>query len=504
MADGRKKITFWNRLSYSFSTVPNYMSQFSVSLYLPLFLLEVVQLPPGRVPIVTATCRVLWALAFPLVGYLVNRTNTRWGKLKPWMFVAVFPTAVTYFFTWFSVGTSGETGKLVWFTFFTCAFYVFSAGYGIPQNSLVMFATDEPRERDILNAFAVGGSMLATFAGTLIPSSTLTAFGAPVGYDPCTGNGTNGTAGTNGTHPGASLAVEKEAFMVSAAAIAGIYVLCGLVGVFGVPERKDVKPDSRMKSGLHTKSVIKHLFTFRPFICLLFITGFLNMGGEFLGGNLSLALQYTFGLEDQTAVLLPVATALNALSIFPCYWLLKRFGRKRFLIGCQIIFFLPLCVVLMSITPSMMGSALFPTVFVTFVWGGTSIQAGTLTGMVMATDVIDAFKLKTGEAMETVFYSAILLVGAITSAIAQALSNLLLEAANYNANDCVQPSLVSQYLRYLVTIIPGGCYIVVIIVMLIYPITEETRKNTKNGLDFLKSIQEDVPILQDESVQYIT
>eukprot|EP00058_Branchiostoma_floridae_P006317 XP_002591805.1 hypothetical protein BRAFLDRAFT_83593 [Branchiostoma floridae] len=321
MTEGGEKITFWNRLCYSLSTIPNYMSQITIGLYLPVFLLEVVQLPPERVPIVTTTCNVLWALAFPLVGYLVNRTNTRWGKLKPWMFVAVVPTAVAYFFTWFSIGTSGETSKLVWYTFFACAFYVLSAVYGVPQNSLVMFATNEPKERDILNAFAVGGTILAMFGGSLIPGSTLAAYGAPVGYDPCTN-------GTNGTHPGASLAVQKQAFMVSASAIAGIYVLCGLVGVFGVPERKNVKPDNRIKSGLHNKSVIKHLFTFRPFICLLFISGFLGMAGT--------------------------------------------------------------------------------------------------------------------------------------------------------------PSSVGQYLRYLVTIIPGGCYLLVLIIIIwFYPITEETRKTTKTALDFL-------------------
>ncbi|XP_035667739.1 sodium-dependent lysophosphatidylcholine symporter 1-A-like [Branchiostoma floridae] len=330
MTEGGEKITFWNRLCYSLSTIPNYMSQITIGLYLPVFLLEVVQLPPERVPIVTTTCNVLWALAFPLVGYLVNRTNTRWGKLKPWMFVAVVPTAVAYFFTWFSIGTSGETSKLVWYTFFACAFYVLSAVYGVPQNSLVMFATNEPKERDILNAFAVGGTILAMFGGSLIPGSTLAAYGAPVGYDPCTN-------GTNGTHPGASLAVQKQAFMVSASAIAGIYVLCGLVGVFGVPERKNVKPDNRIKSGLHNKSVIKHLFTFRPFICLLFISGFLGMAGTFIASNISLVLQYTLGMEDQTALVLPVTTGIGALSLFPCYLLLKKFGRKKFLVGSLIV-----------------------------------------------------------------------------------------------------------------------------------------------------------------------
>ena len=40
------------------------------------------------------------AITDPLVGYLVTRTNTRYGSLKPWILAAVVPATASYMALW--------------------------------------------------------------------------------------------------------------------------------------------------------------------------------------------------------------------------------------------------------------------------------------------------------------------------------------------------------------------------------------------------------------------
>ena len=49
----------------------------------------------------------------PIVGYLSDRTETRWGRRYPWIVAGAIPFGITFFLMWIVPGISSQTG-LFW------------------------------------------------------------------------------------------------------------------------------------------------------------------------------------------------------------------------------------------------------------------------------------------------------------------------------------------------------------------------------------------------------
>ncbi|CAH1275116.1 MFSD2A [Branchiostoma lanceolatum] len=85
--------------------------------------------------------------------------------------------------------------------------------------------------------------------------------------------------------------------------------------------------------------------------------------------------------------------------------------------------------------------------------------------------------------MAPVLYSLWLFSRGVMDAISAAASNGILQAANYNAHNCVQPNTVKQALRYVTAGTPPAVYVIALLFIWLYPINEESRTKTKMALD---------------------
>ncbi|CAH1233052.1 Hypp568 [Branchiostoma lanceolatum] len=77
-------------------------------------------------------------------------------------------------------------------------------GYGNARDTLVMYASNEPRERDTLNAYMSAFQIVGVILSALIQQGTFALFHADLGYNPCS-NGTN-----NSTDHGPSRDTEES------------------------------------------------------------------------------------------------------------------------------------------------------------------------------------------------------------------------------------------------------------------------------------------------------
>ncbi len=77
-----------NQLSFGLGTLGRDMVAALVSLYLIVYLTEVVRVSEGQLVAITAiivALRIFDALNDPVMGVIVDNTRTRWGKFKPWI-----------------------------------------------------------------------------------------------------------------------------------------------------------------------------------------------------------------------------------------------------------------------------------------------------------------------------------------------------------------------------------------------------------------------------------
>lgn len=134
-----------------------------ISNYLLFFYTDVFGLAAGAAGLLMLVGRLWDACNDPVMGILVDRTETRWGKFRPYLLFGAAPVAVMTALA-FTTPDLGPTGKLTWayvtFILWSMAF----TAVAVPYNALLVNLTSDFQERTSLSAvktmFAVAGSLV--------------------------------------------------------------------------------------------------------------------------------------------------------------------------------------------------------------------------------------------------------------------------------------------------------------------------------------------------------
>ena len=139
-----------------------------LSTILTLFYTDYVGISAAVIGIVMLASRVLDAIGTLVVGFLANKTRSKWGKYRPWILWASIPYAlcIVLLFT-VPQTTPLLQGVYIFITYNLCTTVCYNL-INVPYGSLGYAMTREPHERDILStirmAFASGGRLLAVCA----------------------------------------------------------------------------------------------------------------------------------------------------------------------------------------------------------------------------------------------------------------------------------------------------------------------------------------------------
>ncbi|MEY2999953.1 MAG: hypothetical protein RL648_167, partial [Verrucomicrobiota bacterium] len=104
----------------------------------------------------------------PLMGMIADRTETRFGKFRPWLVWGILPLILTGVLT-FTTPDLGMTGKLIWaYATYTLVGMAYTA-INVPYSALMGVMTSRSEERTVLSSFR----FLGAFSGSLIVQGTL-------------------------------------------------------------------------------------------------------------------------------------------------------------------------------------------------------------------------------------------------------------------------------------------------------------------------------------------
>lgn len=131
--------------------------------YLMVFYTDVFGITAAAAGTMMLVTKFIDALTDTGMGFIVDRTHTKWGQGRPYFVLGAIPFAVFTFMT-FYIPDFGSRGKLIWAYVTYCLLCTAYTVVNIPLNTIVPRLTSDVNERNIL----VSTRMVCAMAGTAI------------------------------------------------------------------------------------------------------------------------------------------------------------------------------------------------------------------------------------------------------------------------------------------------------------------------------------------------
>ncbi len=131
-----------------------------VSTYLMFYYTDVAGLSLGAISIILFIGRAVDAVCSPLMGIVVDRTNTRWGKCRPFLGAGILPACILVVLMFSLPDGMGASGKALLAVGIYVLYSIVYAFMNVPYSTMISVLTGDNRERVSLNLFKTVGSNL--------------------------------------------------------------------------------------------------------------------------------------------------------------------------------------------------------------------------------------------------------------------------------------------------------------------------------------------------------
>jgi GPH family glycoside/pentoside/hexuronide:cation symporter len=170
------------KMAYGFGDAASSMFWKLFSMYLMFFYTDIFGIPAAAVGTMFLVTRI-WDAAFdPFVGVMGDRTETRWGKFRPYLLWVAVPFGIIGVLT-FTTPSFSPSGKLIYAYVTYSAMMMIYSLINVPYASLMGVMTSDGKERTTLATFrfifAFGGSLLV-----LAAAEPLVSFFSKLGNGP--------------------------------------------------------------------------------------------------------------------------------------------------------------------------------------------------------------------------------------------------------------------------------------------------------------------------------
>ena len=169
-SSANKKVPLLNKVAYGIGTGGgNIFSQIAAAFLLQYYT-DTALISAGSIATMFLICRVFDGISDLIMGGVVDKTRTKWGKARPWLFISG-PLSLLGIYLLMNVPLGmSEGAKLVYayFTYIFMAVIVYTI-YGIANTALLPLMSRDHEETTMLATFsAVGNNLIGLIAGASI------------------------------------------------------------------------------------------------------------------------------------------------------------------------------------------------------------------------------------------------------------------------------------------------------------------------------------------------
>ena len=179
--ENKKNLTGTERFAYGIGAVGKDMVYMLSASYISIYFLDVMGISAAAIAVLLLAARVFDAFNDPIMGVLVAKTKTRWGKFRPWLLVGTITNAVILYMM-FSIPPTLDGPGLV--AYASVTYILWGLTYtmmDIPYWSMIPAFTQSGKEREGLSAFARSCAGVGSALISIITVMSVAALGRKFG-----------------------------------------------------------------------------------------------------------------------------------------------------------------------------------------------------------------------------------------------------------------------------------------------------------------------------------
>jgi GPH family glycoside/pentoside/hexuronide:cation symporter len=163
-----EKLAFKEKIGYALGDGAANIAWRGVATFLFVFYTDVFGINPAAVGVLMLIARFGDGIIDVIMGVICDRTNSKYGKFRPWILWTAIPLGITLSML-FTTPNLGPTGKIVYaYATYLLFFFIYTAN-NIPYGALMAVMSSDDKERTSLGSFR----MVGAFTGGMLVQGAL-------------------------------------------------------------------------------------------------------------------------------------------------------------------------------------------------------------------------------------------------------------------------------------------------------------------------------------------
>jgi GPH family glycoside/pentoside/hexuronide:cation symporter len=436
MQDQTQKLSVVEKVGYSLGdSAANFIFQ-TVMMFLMFFYTDIFGISPAVAGWIFLATRIFDAVNDPMMGAIADRTNTRWGKFRPWVLITAVPFGIIGILM-FTAPNLSMTGKIIYaFVTYNLMMIIYTIN-NVPYCAMTGVLTGDSIERTGLSQYRFIFAMLATFVVQSFSLDLVKYFGK----------------GDN-----------AKGYQLTMTLFCSLAVIFFFITFFTTKER--VKPDPKQKTSL--KQDIADLLHNREWLAIFFLTVFVFIFLALRGSVILYYFTYYVKREDLFGRFNMLGMGVTLIGILFAKALAVRFGKRNTfrtclfftaVFACVFAFLPPDAILWIFVFNVLLSLSYAPTI--PMLWA-------------MIADVADYGEWKTGRRATGMAFSATTFGLKMGLSLGGAMSGWLLSYFGYVAG-AGQTDFALKGIRWMMSIIPAAFFFIGVAVLFMYKIDKRTE-----------------------------
>lgn len=429
-----KKLTLGNKIGYATGDMASNLIFQMITMFLMFFYTDVFGLSAAAVGTLFLVARIWDAVNDPIMGIIVDKTKTRWGKFRPYLVGGAIPLAIFATLTFTVPNVSGQW-KIVYVYVTYIALGMSYTAINIPYSAMTSSLTQDGLERSSLSSVRM---IFAVLGGLVVAGATNPLVAALGGNDPAKG------------------------YRLTMMIYSVIGILLFLICFATTKERYTAKSKQKVPFGESLKTITNN----KPLL-ITTITFMLTLTASTLrSATVMYYFKYNLNRSELSTLFLLISILSMVMGMFFVPAVSKKLDKKNTVKVGLIFCMIGLSGIFFSGYDNIV--LIFIFAFIT----GFSAAFPTATAWAMVPDTVEYAEWKTGIRAEGTIYSLYSFGQKLGTALGGMISGIVLSVTGYIAN-VSQTEEALRGILCMMTIIPILLYLLGFIMISFYPLSKK-------------------------------